>query len=68
MRVKMVVAEAHELKPDKKYLIALDDNSITMEDAETLLKELKKIGVTNSVAIVTKGKPRDVLKIIEQEL
>lgn len=63
---KIVITNATELKPGSKYLIALDRNSCTQEDAHLLLKGLKGMGIDNAVAFMLDGDPNQTLQIVEQ--
>lgn len=68
MKVEVVVAEAHELSRDKKYLIGLDARYVSDEQAHSLLESLRDIGIHNSVVLVAPGNPKDTIKVIEQEV
>lgn len=67
MEARVVVVNATELKPGAKYVLAIDKSSLTMHDLELLQKELRRMGVENTVALLTNGDPSTVMKIIEQE-
>lgn len=63
---KIVITNATELKPGSKYLVALDRNSCTIENAQLLLSGLKGMGVDNAVVFMTDGDPNQTLQVIEQ--
>jgi hypothetical protein len=67
VNAEIVIANATELKPDRKYLIVLDRRAITEEDAHKLMKGLAKIGITNSVGVAVLGDAAQAVKIIEQK-
>lgn len=63
---KIVITHATELKPGAKYLIALDSNHTTKEDAHLLLDGIRAMGVENAVCLMTDGDPTKTVQIIEQ--
>lgn len=67
MKVELVNAEVFKLDLDARYIIGLDANTVTMDDAQSLLTALKNIGIRNAVALVTRGDPHDAIKVIKQE-
>lgn len=64
---RIVITNATELKPGAKYLIAFDAASVTRNQADELTHALKAMGIENVVAVITDGKPTDVMKVVEQE-
>lgn len=62
----VVKAITMKLKPDTKYMIAIDHHYITLEDADALSKELKRLKVPN-VIVLMEGDPRDKFYIIRQK-
>lgn len=50
-KVQVEVVKAHELDPNKKYLIELSDKSWSMQDAQYLAKAVHDIGSTVVVAV-----------------
>lgn len=61
-KVQVEVVKAHELDPNKKYLIELSDKSWSMQDAQYLAKAVHDIGSTVVVAV---NRGDDGLKIVE---
>lgn len=64
---RIVITHATELKPGAKYLIAFDESSITQETAHDLTHALKAMGIENAIAVIAKGDPNKVMKVVEQE-
>lgn len=61
-KVQVEVVKAHELDPNKKYLIELSDKSWSMEDAQYLAKAVHDIG---STVVVAMNRGSGNLKIVE---
>lgn len=64
--VKLVEASVVELKPGHKYIIALDHNMITNEDAANIAKYCETIGVEDVIVAMFRGDPTKGLKVVEQ--
>jgi hypothetical protein len=65
-KIKLVEASVVELKPGHKYIIAVDLNMVTHEDAANLASYLDEIGIPDVVVALFRGNPKDGLKVIEE--
>ena len=65
--MKVNILHATELKPGSSYIICLDGNKVSLEDAASMAKQLKAMGILNSVVIAMNGDPKKIIKVIEQE-
>lgn len=63
MKIRLIKAKTFVLDPNKTYLIAMDADIVTQEDAYTMLIKLK---LKNAVVGLFRGDPNNVIKIIEQ--
>lgn len=66
MEAKIVIVNAIELKPGKKYLICIDRNMVDNENAYILMEKLKAAGMGWAVGLMTDGDPTTAVKIIEE--
>lgn len=64
--IKVNIVNATELKPGAKYIIGINRRYITGADTGALIKQLNKMGIKNSVGIVSEN-PDEAIKIIEQK-
>lgn len=65
-QIKVEIAQAIKLDPEKNYLIALDRTAVSRRDAAELLEALRKEGITASVALMVNGDPKTAVKVIEE--
>lgn len=63
--VKVNIVNAVELKPDSKYLVVLDENTYSREEAGNILAALRAIGINNAVGIMSSTTKS--VQVIEQE-
>jgi hypothetical protein len=66
-QVELVKGTAFELDPNKQYLICVNNFFLSKENCEDLVSELHRIGIHQTVCLVTKGNPTDTITIIEQK-
>ena len=65
--VQINFVNAHELKPNAKYLIVVSQEVMDESDVRKLTKSLGEMGIKNAVALHVPGDPDDAVKIIEQK-
>lgn len=65
VQVKLVKAIVTELTPGKHYLIGLDNNMVTMENASAVAKGVYEITGQRGFVVVFNGDPTKGLQIIE---
>jgi hypothetical protein len=65
--VNIVQAHVAELKPDSRYIILLNGDKVTTEEAQRMLLQLDRMGIKNTLAMQVPGDPTNAIKIIEQE-
>lgn len=66
-KIQLVKADVTELKPGHKYIIALNQEQTTKEDATNLSHLLTEMGIYDSVVMMFRGDPSTGLKVIEQK-
>lgn len=65
LNVRVNIVNAVELKPDAKYLVVLDENTYSREEAGNILAALRAIGINNAVGIMSSTTKS--VQVIEQE-
>lgn len=63
---KIAITHATELKPGSRYLIVVDQNSITGEDLHLLVQGLRGMGIENALALSVDGDPTKLVQVVEQ--
>lgn len=63
--VRLTKARTFELDPNKKYLIQVKEGALDVSQGQSLMDELKRIGIKNVVVVVLPKNQH--LKIVEAE-
>lgn len=65
MKVELTKGTITELKEGGKYLIGLNNEQITKNDAAKLANALYDIGISNCAVVVFKGDPSTGMQVLE---
>lgn len=63
VRIQLIKAKTFELDPKKSYLIIIDRRTLTVEDTQSLVRQITRMGIKN-LGVMVNGSV-DNVKIVE---
>lgn len=62
--VKLEIIKAIELRKDANYILIGEMDGVSRKDMETMLKQIRKAGISNVVAFMLSGNPDEAIQTV----